>query len=128
MNRVIKFRAWDDLNKEWLMGYPTLGGFSLTGECVLLGEWQNCFDQFIFNKNGKKPEHLIVEQFTGLTDKNGKEIYEGDILEGPLNVDRVITYKTGFELSQRQLGARLYESAENSLVIGNIHEHPHLLC
>ena len=44
--REIKFRAWDKRNKEWLLGYEysSLGGFSLTGECVLFGEFGDLFN------------------------------------------------------------------------------------
>lgn len=39
--REIRYRAWDSVNKEWLFGYnsPNLGGFSMFGEVVLMGEW-----------------------------------------------------------------------------------------
>jgi hypothetical protein len=60
--REIKFRAW--INSEKRMVY----------------------DSFSVNANGEISTwgifaHVIVMQFTGLHDKNGKEIYEGDIVE-----------------------------------------------
>ena len=119
--REIKFRAWDGKRMfhesfcEYLNGYGCL------------------FQQF------EKPEALM--QYTGLKDKNGKEIYEGDIVKG-------ITCKgDGVE---KLLGKMFFDEAEaeycieqnndyfpvcsihvtdkNSLeVIGNIYENPELL-
>jgi len=99
------FRAWDDLNKCWLMNYSPENnlGFSLIGECVLFGEWGNCYDQFLFNKDGKEPKHLIIEQAIGLTDDTGRHIYVGDnLIDDKGNKYNVFEVNGGFAINTHQ--------------------------
>ncbi len=133
--REIKFRAWDNVENKM---YYT-------------GEEDSIF--FAFDSNGiaatklsDEPleecdslEHLIYMQYTGLKDKNGKEIYEGDIIEGgylnPLTSEflsrkYVVEYDKGsFKgklIGHTPYGDTWLQFIEGE-VIGNIYEDKHLL-
>jgi uncharacterized phage protein (TIGR01671 family) len=91
-----------------------------------------------FNDDGTIEHMGKLMQYTGLKDKNGKEIYEGDILKYKDGSD-VATYKvfwddrsarftdTRIEDGDSQTAYDGFEFVNDCKVIGNIHEHPELL-
>lgn len=68
-----------------------------------------------------------IGQFTGLTDKNGKKIFEGDIVElDDGEVGCVVYRDSGFALSNG--GCSLCVSSQTErMIIGNIHDNPELM-
>lgn len=128
--RTIKFRAWDDKKKRWLLEYKALGGFSLFGETVIFDEWGATADSYIFERHGRKLDDLKVMQFTGLLDKNGREIYEGDIWRStahPEHKPTVVEWRSLSTGYQEAYGYGFFEPLAYVEVIGNIYENPELL-
>lgn len=72
----------------------------------------------------------VLMQYTGIKDRNGKEIYEGDILEYGTGYMESVKYRNGcFMAIGRQSCNYLYSSVGrySPVVIGNIYENPELL-
>ena len=123
--REIKFRVWDNIAKKYIDGrYVSISGLGLLHVAKRI--IKNCFRPLHTRKN----PWFIVEQYTGLKDKNGTEIYEGDILIDdtgePIEYWVVKFSGGGFVGECAGVAEPLFELT-NLEIAGNIHENPELL-
>ena len=120
--RPIKFRAWDKVSKKFLHPWPN--GFHILGETT-------CFDLIGMQLKERNPEKttlemlndVVITQFTGLHDRHGKEIWEGDKLRGHAT-GRVYTvfFKDGAFFARSGNIILTRTDFHNNEVIGNIFE------
>lgn len=114
--KELRFRAWD--GKRMIEDVTPASETSIV-EFYDRYEWQEV-------------DVEVVEQYTGLKDKNGKEIYENDIVEYDWHIigDKP-AYRTKEQVVFDDMGARLdtdrIRFCTNVEVIGNIHENANLL-
>ena len=114
--RQIKFRAWDKLQSKFV---------------------EPIFNEFVDVNDQFEDEDFIFLQFTGLLDKNGVEIYEGDILATNNGEQYSVKWSDEFfkfKISCRPKGFSHVQSMSMASqvsrlaeVIGNIHENPELI-
>lgn len=120
--REIKFRAWDKETKK--MCYLSNPHWSLSFGYNGKAEVYNL-------QNGSGGNEYELMQFTGLKDKNGKEIYEGDILKESAAREYMgsVIFEDGvFEISGILTALRQHTIDHYGFeIIGNIYENPDLL-
>lgn len=145
--REIKFRAWDKDYKKMITNFllPESKSFgmhrmaiSFTGEVFTFTDWNMAeYDEDGMYNSAKYPSRFKIMQYTGLKDKNGKEIYEGDIV-----CDRWANFYTpifrngiymaynvkDLHLTKQEPSTQFNVIWKNGCeVIGNIYENPDLL-
>ena len=128
MKREIKFRAWDEGNKVMHLDFQ----FVKTGDEV--NDWilftSDKQPKFPINEWSNNPyfsQQLKIMQYTGLKDKQGKEIYEGDIVTFWGGKGKVIYFQpyASFMIEYTDNDVCNFNEAEE--VIGNIYENPELI-
>lgn len=156
MNREIKFRGKRLDNREWVEGTPV---WSANGRCYMItgAEETEKMGMLHYMINGVEEtekmdvlcqieyaevDPVTVGQYTGMQDKNGREIYEEDIVKAPLldpifcvlikdsfcNAE-IIFNKGPFVVSYYKRDRNIYLSDlfDKITVVGNIHDNPELL-
>lgn len=111
--REVKFRVWNGNSYNYIdIWVALMGGYDAPVK-VLGGVKRMCFDQY-----------------TGMKDANGVEIYEDDIMQFDTGRIGVVGFDRGTYIIAHGLHATAVSYAlrkHNAIVIGNVHEHPELL-
>ena len=122
-NRIIKFRVWNKYQKFFLEpdSFAVMGNGSL-----LFFDYHNgqdlSWNRDCWNIQG---ELYAVQQFTGLLDKNSKEIFEGDIVKLYVGNGKYHNYTIRFKDGCFMVGGDiLVHHNRECEVIGNIYENP----
>lgn len=129
--RENRFRLRSPIDKivgyeKWFMGSMDSKNFYIAEPC-----WLYSKDGEFWNP--KKIDHRKKDQFTGLKDKNGKEIFEGDIVSwgGSMYGFGKVVYERYSFLVKYKLGEvedeMYFNHPDAYTIIGNIYENPELL-
>lgn len=128
-----KFRAWDSAKKEM---FKDTFAITESGQVVVVEQ-----ESVVSPPDYVFVDHLVIMQSTGLLDKNGKEIFEGDIIANGPDVMCMKRHNTlGFYVEKKgrvefiadgavleEFEGDAKEIADSLEIIGNIYENPELL-
>jgi len=147
MQRKIKLRVWDKERQKFLIPYPftdstkfDLGGGTEPIPSFLLG---GNGDLVIYSSgNIAYPvchkENYIIQQSTGQVDKDGEELFEGDIVKLGWNTTdvswsgmmaEIVWWQNGFyfEVGKESLAQDTYYQFKHCKLVGNVNQNPELL-
>ena len=127
--REILFRGRDKYTNEWFYGFVEAPHTTVDG----------VVESYYFNSyvNGKSCRKIIsadtLGQYTGLTDKNGNKIFEGDIVQGAWETIFAVYYDSNYLQYRAKVKENYtreidyYGNSTQIEVIGNIHDNSELL-
>lgn len=123
---IPKYRAWDSAKKEM---FKDTFAITESGQVVVVEQESVASSpDYVF------VDHLVIMQSTGLADKNGKEIFEGDIVKMSKDVYSESTYYEvvrhyggAYRIESKQHGCELWLRHTDCEVVGNVYENKELL-
>lgn len=124
---IPRYRAWDKIHKTM---YEVNDIMSID-----FGKSEICVKTLLFEQTSRYDfDDIVLMQSTGLTDKNGKEIFEGDVVKMAKNVYSEPTYYEvarhrggAYRLESKQYGCELWLRHTDCEIAGDIYENPELL-
>jgi len=132
--REIKFRAWEDDAKFFV--YFTMGDLLFGSEGFGISSGLDRIKSMLEETSKNPSSDERIQQYTGLKDKNGKEIYEGDIVreyvecefDGKIDIATDENFVVEWYSRDLDCGWNLCPvSCDGYEVIGNVYENPELL-
>lgn len=130
--REILFRGKAVKSGEWHYGMFCAEGYDTDFPCIIPSD----SDRMHIASGDWHVDLETIGQFTGLCDKNGTKIFEGDIVESRYNssseiyLEEIVFQDCSYyakKIGTKHLTSLIEELFRNSIVIGNIYDNPELL-